>query len=349
MRTRSDGVVLALVLVIALILSTAIITFMRRATLDAMIVHNRDRAARAEALARGGVQLAIALLLQDLIDEQELGSRSDVVAGDTLNDNWARVGGTVITTPDGDELQIQIRDTGARLNLNSVVDIAQPAATPDPQAEEFLTEFLDKVIAEIPGPPGEKIYQPRELARALIDFIDADEIGLGGSSEDDYYQAQDPPYRAANRPLLSVDELRMVEGFDAKLVEALRPYVTVYPLVVRTGINLNTASPHVLAAVYHGAAIGDGRLADEDTVRRILQVREENGIVCDQHETDTERCTMASELLEGEIFPPTSSPASAGAFRVLSRATVGDMQRTVEAVIDRSTPSQPRLLFWQIR
>jgi type II secretory pathway component PulK len=316
--------------------------------MDAMIVHNRDRAARAEALARGGVQLAIALVLQDLLDEQEVDARGDVLPGDTLNDPWARIAGQVITTDGGDELRIQILDTGARLNINSIVDATRPEEEPDPQAEEFLTELFDKVIAEVPGPPGEKLYDPRELARALIDFIDGNDVGLGGSSEDDYYQSQDPPYRAANRPLLSVDELRMVEGFDAALVEALRPYVTVFPLVARTGINLNTASPHVLSAVYHGGAIGDGRLASEDTVRRILQVRDENGIVCDEHETDTERCTTTAELMEGQIFPPAASPASAGAFRVLARATVGEMERTVEAVIDRSTPSEPRLLFWRV-
>jgi hypothetical protein len=140
----------------------------------------------------------------------------------------------------------------------------------------------------------------------------------------------------------------MVEGFDPKLVAALRPYLTVYPLVSQTGINLNTASPHVLAALFYGDD-GDSGLASEDDVRRILQVRDEKGIVCDSHETDTERCTIVSELMEGRIYPPTGSPASAGAFIVLSRAIVGDMERTVEAVIDRSKPSEPRLLSWRLQ
>ena len=43
----------------------------------------------------------------------------------------------------------------------------------------------------------------------------------------DVYQRRDPPQRAANTPLLSLDQLRVVEGFDTPLAEALRPYVTV--------------------------------------------------------------------------------------------------------------------------
>lgn len=344
---RRDGIVLALVLILALILSTSILSFLRRATMDAMIVHNRDHAARAEALARGGVQLAIALVLQDALDEQNAGS-GNVVPGDTLHDVWARIDGQEIVTADGDILQLRIRDTSSKLNINLLSLVTSPNSEPDTIAEEFITDLLDKVIDEIPGPPGEKVYDPRELAQNLIDFVDPDHSGLGGTSEDDYYLSQDPPYRAANRPLLSVDELRMIEGFDSKLVAALRPYLTVYPLATRVGINLNTAPPHVLATLYHGS-LGDRRLASEDIVRRILQVREENGIVCDRHETDSERCTLVSELVDGQIFPPARSPASARAFEVLARARVGDVERTLETVIDRSRASEPRLLFWRMQ
>ena len=52
-RSRDQrGVILALVLVLALLLSVSMIGFTRRAVIDTMIVNNRDDAARASALAR---------------------------------------------------------------------------------------------------------------------------------------------------------------------------------------------------------------------------------------------------------------------------------------------------------
>ena len=126
---------------------------------------------------------------------------------------------------DGSTLRLEIRDQGSRLNVNALFEDGEPR---DPKTEVILQELLDRTIQEMPGRPEDKFYDPQELARNLIDFIDEDEERHGtGGSEDDYYQRQDPPYRAENRPLLSLAELRLVEGFDAPLVDALEPYLTV--------------------------------------------------------------------------------------------------------------------------
>ena len=147
---------LALVLVLALVLSTAIITFTRRSIVDTMIVRNRDAVARAETLARGGVRLATALVLEDLLiqRQQEDGGNGDSAPGDTLEDLWARVGESPLITPDGDILMLQIEDAGARLNLNALVDFSEPTASVDEEAEIYLAELFEKVIDEIPLPPG---------------------------------------------------------------------------------------------------------------------------------------------------------------------------------------------------
>jgi type II secretory pathway component PulK len=181
---RERGAALALVLVLVLVLSAAIYTFSSRAVVDAVIARNRDAAAQAEALARGGVQLATALLLQDLIP-QETGQEGPSADFDTLDDLWAQVGEMELSTPEGASLRLHIRDAGANLGLNGLVDFSEPNAAPDPDAEEFLVDFLSKVIEEIPLPPGEKFYDPRELARNLIDYLDPDEVRISGGAEDD--------------------------------------------------------------------------------------------------------------------------------------------------------------------
>jgi type II secretory pathway component PulK len=328
-------IMIAVLFFIALLVS-GIATFLRRATLDGMIAKNRDLASRSEALARGGVQLATALLLQDRLDEDAIDFRSD-----TRSDLWARAGEVEISVADGGRLRVRIEDTGSRLNLNALLGPEGTASDPE-LAESFLTAFLDKVIEEMQVRAEEKNYDSGELARNLIDYVDADDVELRGDREDDYYQLQDPPYRAANRPLLSMDELRLVEGFDRALVDAIRPYATVYPFT-GGGINPNTAPSHVLATLYHGVS-GDYRLANEETVRRILEMRDGEMVFCEEEEG--EACiTLGTEF--GTAYPPLTYTADA--FQVSAEASYGEVRRAVEAVIDRSDPTDPLVLSWRVR
>jgi general secretion pathway protein K len=169
-------------------------------------------------------------------------------------------------------------------------------------------------------------------------------VRLRGGPEDDYYQQQVPPYRAANRPLLSLDELALVEGFDRTLVEALRPYADVHPLARADGINPNTAPSYVLALLYHGTT-DDFRLAVEDTVRDVLDIRARGAILCSD-ETPHEDCTPIRDAVPGEIYPPPTFETQV--FRVSAEAAYGDVRRTVEAVIDRSDPAAPQVLAWRV-
>ena len=140
----------------------------------------------------------------------------------------------------------------------------------------------------------------------------------------------------------------MIEGFDKPLVDALTPYVTVYPLVGAQGINVNTAPPHVLKAVYHGTS-GDRRLASTDTIQRILKERQEDRILCDRTEVDPDRCIPLADVLDGSLYPKVKLPSTETVFRVRSTATAGEIERSLETVLDVTTPSQPRLLFWRFR
>ncbi len=342
------GVVLLVVLFFALLLASGVATFLRRSTVDAMISRNRDAAARAEALARGGIRLGGALLLEDRLREASGAS----LPLDTEQDPWAQ--GLDIETPSGERLRVRVADTGSRLNLNALFKVgdADEIAAKE-TAEDLLMELLAKAIDEIERPPGEKSYDVRELAGNLIDFVDSDEIRGQGGDEDAWYQSQTPPGRAANRPLFSVDELRLVEGFDADLVEALRPYVSVYPYApggcdreqVGCGINLNTAPPHVLGLLYYDDGV-ELRLAPEDVVRRILELRQKGEMICPASQQE-EACTPIGEIVTNAIFPPPTW--SSELFEVTAEARVGEVRRTIEAVVDRSQGSELRLLSWQIR
>jgi general secretion pathway protein K len=348
---HSRGVVLLVVLFFALLLSSSIASFLSRSTVDAIIARNRENAARADALARGGVRLAQALLLEDRLREQA----ESVEPIDGHLDLWARSGGLEIDVGEGGTLLLNIEDSGKRLNLNALFDVDETGArVPVDETEPFLIAFFEKVIDELPLPPGERVlYDARELGANLIDWVDSDDVRLLGGPEDNYYQEQDPPYRAANQPLFSVDELRLVEGFDGVLVDALRPYVSVYPFApggcgnaaIGCGVNLNSAPPHVLAILFYNDGV-DQRLASEDVVRAILRARQDGSGVCAEGQSSDD-CTPIREIVPNPIFPPPTFASEI--FVVNAEAEVAEIRRSVEAVVDRSEPTQPRLLSWRVR
>jgi general secretion pathway protein K len=344
--------VLALVLILALLLSVSMVGFARRAVVDTMIVANRDASARAAALARGGVRLGMALLVEDRLAKDlnavDPGSvQREVTPGNTPGDLWNQVRDFELVDAEGGRLRIEIHDSGALLNLNAVVPYTGTDEPVEPDAEEFLTELLTKVVDEMEVDPSEKVYDPRELARNLVDYMDVDEFRIVGGAENEYYQAQDPPRRAANRPLLSVEEVGLVEGFDVQLVDALRPYVTVYPLVGATGININTAPPHVLALLYAGVS-GERRFVTADTVGRILRLRDEGRVVCTTSVPALDCMTLSEvDLGEGSLFPAVELPDDSDTFTIEARATAGSIERRIFAVVDRSELLEPKLVFWR--
>lgn len=339
MRRAGDrrGVVLMAVLLFVVLMVSGVATFMRRATLDGAIARNRDLGASAEALARGGVELGLALVLEDRLLEERTG-----LPIESRRDLWAAADGVEMRTEDGGTLRIAVEDAGARLNLNALFSEGEPR---DSKTEPLLVALLEKAIAEIPGRAEEKGYDPDALARSLIDWVDSDETGRRGAPEGEPYRDASPPYGPPNRPLLSFDELGLVTGFDAPLLEALRPYVGVFPLAEGGGLNPNTAPSYVLALLYHGTG-GDYRMADAERVRRILDIRGEDGILCPP-ETDGCPGTPVSEVPLETAYPPLRIQSDV--FRVTARARYGSVERTAEAVIDRSEVEDPRILEWRVR
>ena len=171
-------------------------------------------------LRRGALHWASLALLEDAAQNSI----------DHLGETWAMA---LPTLPvEGGAIKVSIEDAQARFNLNSI-------AGQDPTSLANL-EVLKRLLEGLRLDP--------QLANAVADWIDTNSDARAGGAEDIDYLNLNPPYRAANRPMASVDELRLVRGFDAQTARALLPYVTVLPVATNT-INVNTASPQVLAAL----------------------------------------------------------------------------------------------------
>lgn len=225
---RGVAIVLAMgVVAMAALAATAIMitqsTWSRQGELTAAHV-------QAQTLVQAGADWARAVLG----DDRRLGSI------DHPGEPWAlRLPAMPV---EGGELTGFIEDQQGLFNLNNLVKDGKVDLTQLAHFQRLLSV----------------LGLPVALAYTLVDWIDADsEPQPQGGAEDETYLALQPPYLAANRPLTSVDELALVNGFDDGVRARLRPFVTALPR--HTPLNANTASPEVLAAVVEGLGLDGAR------------------------------------------------------------------------------------------
>jgi type II secretory pathway component PulK len=151
-----------------------------------------------------------------------------------------------------------------------------------------------------------------------------------------------------DRPVLSLDELSGIPDLDASLLEGIKPYFSVFPLVptpAGSGVNPNTAPPHILGMIYHGTA-GDKRLLDRDDVFRILTARDEDKIFCKSEYG--EKCESFTALtgFVGETFFPRLQYVSS-IFTIRTEGRYRAARACVITVVDRSSAEAPQTLFYR--
>ena len=133
---------------------------------------------------------------------------------------------------------------------------------------------------------------------------------------------------------------------DQAILDALRPYAGVHPLVGGTGINVNTAPPWVLAQLLRGSEVSGFRPVEPEDVERIVAAREK-GPIC-ASEGAAADCTPLAEVLDGESLQPLPTERST-VFTVRAIARVFDVERRIESVVDRTDPSQIERLSWRVQ
>lgn len=115
---------------------------------------------------------------------------------------------------------------------------------------------LNKAQFEVLQQLLERLELKSELAQAIVDWIDPDsDPRFPDGAEDSDYTVQNPAYLAANQPLTSVSELRLIKGIDADVYAKLAPLVCALP--PGTPLNVNTAPALVLAALNKELELAD--------------------------------------------------------------------------------------------
>ena len=169
---------------------------------------------------------------------------------------------------------------------------------------------------------------PDALADALADWIDADnQPQPRDGAEDAYYLALDPPYLAANQPLIDVAELALVRGFDDNVRARLRPYVSALPSF--TAVNVNTAPPEVISAVIEGLDLGGAQLLVAQRDRAYFRSVDDFLI----------RLPRGAEAVPGDIG------VSSGYFLATLRVTIGGAQARGKALLARLGSGWPDIVW----
>jgi hypothetical protein len=139
-----------------------------------------------------------------------------------------------------------------------------------------------------------------DLAEAIADFIDADGDPRPRGAEDAVYLRRQPAYRAANRALFHLSEIRLVQGVDGDTFDALRPHVCVLPQPAL--LNLNFASPQVWMSLDEAITDnlarqlwrdGQARVASSEAVRSEL---DQLGVPSKQPTTDAPCAELLAKL-----------------------------------------------------
>ncbi len=231
-HSKQYGVALITALIFTALVTTFAISIAVQQQIDIRRTGNILSSDRAYILALGVEDWARDVLKKDITD-----ATGTLV--DHLGEDWN------VSLPaiqlEGAAVAGKVTDLQGLINVNALVE---PGGTPAPTHVERFKRLLNLFDFN------------EDLTDALIDWIDPNTAAtIPFGAEDSYYLSLEPSYRTANAPMVSISELRLVQGFDQEVYETLLPFITALPIPsaiaggpppIIPGINVNTAPLEVL-------------------------------------------------------------------------------------------------------
>jgi general secretion pathway protein K len=293
--------------------------------LEAILTSYCRKRLKAEYLARAGIELVKVIDSQSRSIKGNAEQDSDVSAGPFYSYAVALKNGGAVSLKE---------KLGEGLVL---VDI-----TPEPGRRNV--NKLDKLdwegVLEVGEIPEERWP---ELIDCILDWIDneAPEITRSfGAESDDYYLRQDPPYRARNGEIDTIEELLRVKSFtnevvfggvlnkddpEPQSVSGIADLLTTYG---DGKVNVNAASKRILMTL---PGIDD-LLADEIVAQR-EGLTEQGGITEDRHFKDIpDFFSRVPGLNRLELEPKLTT--SSAIYRINSAGNVHGVRRTISCIVE---------------
>ncbi len=300
MRTRQHGVAIVLAMgVVAMAAMSATALMMSQSTWSRQVELSAGHI-QAQFLIQAGLDWARAVLSDD--------RRASNV--DHPGEPWAlRLPSIPV---ENGTLAGHIEDQQGKFNLNNLLT--------DGKLNLAQLASFRRLLSNLALPPA--------LADAVVDWIDTDsEPQPQDGAEDAYYLSREPPYLAANRPLIDVAELALVRGFDDKVRARLRPFVTALPHF--TAINVNMAPPEVIAAVVVGLDVDDARAVVAQRERAYFR----------------NAADFLGQLPVGLVVPTKDIAVSSDYFIATTRVTIGGAQAYGSVLLERANAGWPAVVW----
>jgi len=190
LRAAQSGVALIMVLWILLLVTISSSAFTLMSRMDQLEAHTVLWSTRARLAAEAGLNMAV-LGLRDPEDEQR----------------WVPDGRPYEILFDDATIEIMVTDERGKVNINS--------ANEETLIRLFVSNGLDDAQAE-------------QLAAAVLDWTDEDELVRPSGAEEGEYTSAGYQVGPANREFIMVEELLQVLGLPWEVYQKMEPGLTVW-------------------------------------------------------------------------------------------------------------------------
>ncbi len=271
------------------------------------------------AYLRGAEELAsLALMLdydQDLLADQPR---------DDLSELWAQARDP-LPLDEGGWWHGELEDLQGRFNLNTLGGSTSSNEGEGRVGAKFTTvqQRFIRLLSALESPQVSE-QDAILITESIADWLDSDSQPRLHGAEDDYYAAQTPSYRAANRSMSSASELRLVAYVTAEIYEALRPWITALP-DTKSHLNILTAPAILLRTI--------------NTDNKLQALSEADGEILAEYRTGIE---SVDDFLKHEVFsgdPPATMNEQLGVtsnyFLLSASAKVADRTLRLYSVMER--------------
>lgn len=353
-KYKSDNRGIAVIIAVTTIalLVTMVIELNRKTGTAADSASMFKRRATLEYMTSSGIHMAMALLVKDKKETNEV---------DSLQEDWADP--DIIKSAMGDlsfeegTIEVKITDELGRVQINALVEF--------PDGQKFNQSQMlmwERFIGYLRPPEGlsDDDTMPSAIINSTKDWLDSnDDDAISGvnGAESDYYQGLDPPYVSQNGPFDCVESFLLVKGV-AELVEGaggldqVAGYITHHGMIENQAkkfsfpgkVNINTAELPVLAALL---PFGEEHLAMD-----LIAFREETSD--EKYTHDLKKSTWYQNVpgLAGITIDPKLITTSSDFFRIEAIAVVHEIILKTTAVVKREKEKKTgkymcKVLYWK--
>lgn len=313
-RIEQGGFVVIVVLCTVIMLEVLLLGFNYKCRANLRMAESLQKSQRALHCARAGLNIAIAAIrdTNDIYTNRKLLNLLSSKSTIDVDEGQCSV---TITEENGKSNLNLLKDEQGRLNRANI---------------DQLLRLIDLLNRE----HDERFHIGYDLVPYIIDWTDSDDQitylsfikheNLG--AESNYYSDLNPAYRCKNQPFEAIDELLLIKGVTAEILECIRDYVTVYG---DGKININCASKLVIESLSEKM---DAALAQIIVEQReikpfdsIMELQDIPGM------TDS----IYYVIKKSATVKPTERY-----YHVTSRANVGKLSRTVTAILRRNNDTK---------